>query len=66
MIKEKYGENEIKIAVIIGPEGGISLKEVEMIKENDNVVTVTLGKRILRTETVALNILSIIMYELDG
>ena len=66
MIKEKYGENEIKIAVIIGPEGGISLKEVEMIKENYNVVTVTLGKRILRTETVALNILSIIMYELDG
>lgn len=66
MIKEKYGENEIKIAVIVGPEGGISLKEVEMIKENDNVVTVTLGKRILRTETVALNILSIIMYELDG
>ena len=65
-IKEKYGENEIKIAVIIGPEGGISLKEVEMIKENDNVVTVTLGKRILRTETVALNILSIIMYELEG
>ena len=66
MIKEKYGENEIKIAVLVGPEGGISLKEVEMIKENDNVVTVTLGKRILRTETVALNILSIIMYELDG
>ncbi len=66
MIKEKYGENEIKIAVIIGPEGGISLKEVEMINENSNVITVTLGKRILRTETVALNILSIIMYELEG
>lgn len=65
-IKEKYGENEIKIAVIIGAEGGISPKEVEMIKENDNVITVTLGKRILRTETVALNVLSIIMYELDG
>ena len=65
-IKEKYGENEIKIAVIIGPEGGISPKEVEMIKENDNVITVTLGKRILRTETVALNVLSIIMYELEG
>ncbi len=65
-IKEKYGESEIKIAVIIGPEGGISPKEVEMIKENDNVITVTLGKRILRTETVALNVLSIIMYELEG
>ena len=65
-IKEKYGESEIKIAVIIGPEGGISPKEVEMIKENDNVITVTLGKRILRTETVALNVISIIMYELEG
>ena len=65
-IKEKYGESERKIAVIIGPEGGISPKEVEMIKENNNVITVTLGKRILRTETVALNVLSIIMYELEG
>ena len=65
-IKEKYGENEIKIAVIIGPEGGLSSKEVEMIQKSKNVTTVTLGKRILRTETVALNVLSIIMYELDG
>lgn len=64
-IKEKYGEKEIKIAVIVGPEGGISPKEVEIIKENNNVITVTLGKRILRTETVALNVLSIIMYELE-
>lgn len=65
-VKEKYREKEIKIAIIIGPEGGISLKEVEMIEENDNVITVTLGKRILRTETVALNVLSIIMYELEN
>lgn len=66
VMKEKYGENEIKIAVIIGPEGGLSSREVEMIQENKNVVTVTLGKRILRTETVALNVLSVIMYELEG
>ena len=66
VMKEKYGENEIKIAVIIGPEGGLSSKEVEMIQKSKNVTTVTLGKRILRTETVALNVLSIIMYELDG
>ena len=65
-VKEKYGEKEIKIAVIIGPEGGISLKEVEIIEDNENVITVTLGKRILRTETVALNVLSIIMYELEN
>ena len=66
VMKEKYGENEIKIAVIIGPEGGLSSREVEMIQETKNVVTVTLGKRILRTETVALNVLSVIMYELEG
>ena len=65
-IKEKYKDNEVKIAVIIGPEGGIDSKEVQMIQESDNVVTVTLGKRILRTETVALNVLSIIMYELES
>lgn len=64
-IKEKYQE-EVKIAVIIGPEGGIDTKEVEMINKNNNVRTVTLGKRILRTETVALNVLSNIMYELEN
>ena len=65
-IKEQYKDKEVKIAVIIGPEGGIDSKEVQMIQESDNVVTVTLGKRILRTETVALNVLSIIMYELES
>ena len=64
-IKERYKE-EVKIAVIIGPEGGIDTKEVEMINKNNNVRTVTLGKRILRTETVALSVLSNIMYELEN
>lgn len=64
-IKEKYQE-KVKIAVIIGPEGGIDTKEVEMINKNNNVRTVTLGKRILRTETVALSVLSNIMYELEN
>ena len=64
-IKEKYQE-EVKIAVIIGAEGGIDAKEVEMINKNNNVRTVTLGKRILRTETVALSVLSNIMYELEN
>lgn len=64
-IKEKYQE-KVKIAVIIGAEGGIDTKEVEMINKNNNVRTVTLGKRILRTETVALSVLSNIMYELEN
>ena len=57
-------ENNIKIAVIIGPEGGIDTSEVELIKQNGAKV-VSLGSRILRTETVSLNVLSIIMYELE-
>lgn len=63
-IKESYNQKEIRIAIIIGPEGGIASEEVEMLKGN-GAKSITLGKRILRTETVALNVLSIIMYELE-
>lgn len=55
---------DFKIAVLIGPEGGIDSSEIELLKEK-GVKIVTLGNRILRTETVALNVLSIIMYELE-
>lgn len=55
---------DLKIAVVIGPEGGIEEQEVEILKQCGAKI-VTLGKRILRTETVALNVLSIILYELD-
>ncbi len=57
-------ENNLKIAVLIGPEGGIEEAEVKMLKESGAKV-VTLGNRILRTETVALNVLSIMMYEFE-
>lgn len=64
-LKEVYNiNNEIKIAVIIGPEGGIDEEEIEILQKN-GARTITLGKRILRTETASLNILSNIMYELD-
>ena len=56
---------KVKIAIIIGPEGGIDKAEIEQL-EKYNAKIVTLGNRILRTETVALNMLSIIMYELDS
>lgn len=59
MKKEEYN-----IGIVIGPEGGIDKEEIEILKQAGAKV-VTLGKRILRTETVALNILSIIMYELE-
>ena len=68
LIKEKteqFKKGEvIKIGIVIGPEGGLEEQDVENLKENGAKI-ITLGKRILRTETVALNVLSVIMYELD-
>ena len=62
--KIKNTKDNLKIAIIIGPEGGIEEQEVEVLKQAGAKV-VSLGKRILRTETVALNMASIIMYELE-
>ena len=62
-LKNKMKKN-VKIGIIIGPEGGLEEKEVEILKQSDAKV-ITLGSRILRTETVAFVLTSIIMYELD-
>lgn len=62
-LKTRQTEN-LKIAVLIGPEGGIDHSEIEQLKEKGAKI-VTLGNRILRTETVALSVLSIIMYEFE-
>lgn len=53
-----------KVAVLIGPEGGIDDEEIKILKTN-NTKIITLGKRILRTETAPLAISSIIQYELE-
>lgn len=58
-------DKTMKIAIVIGPEGGIDSEEIAKLEENQAKI-ITLGNRILRTETVALNMLSIIMYELDS
>jgi len=54
-----------KIAIIIGPEGGFSKEEVDMLAKFDNVQVVTVGPRILRTETAGLAALAMIVYELE-
>ena len=61
--KFKYKQN-LKIAVLIGPEGGIDENEINLCKES-GFTSVTLGKRILRTETAPLVISSNILYELE-
>lgn len=54
---------EKDISIIIGPEGGFSKKEIENLKQiGGNIVS--LGPRILRTETAGLALISIIMYQL--
>lgn len=53
------------IAVFIGPEGGFSGEEIQQAV-CAGINPVTLGKRILRTETAGMTVLSIIMYHLEN
>ena len=65
LVKIKQEKKEkLNIGIVIGPEGGIDKEEIEILKQSGAKI-VTLGHRILRSETVSLNILSIIMYELE-
>ncbi len=71
---EKEKENTLKtvcknfkgstIGIFIGPEGGFSLEEITLA-EKSGVIPVTLGKRILRTETAGLVTTALLLYELE-
>jgi 16S rRNA (uracil1498-N3)-methyltransferase len=54
----------MKVGIFIGPEGGFDEKEVNCAVEN-GVERISLGKRILRTETAGLCILSILMFKME-
>lgn len=51
------------VALLVGPEGGLTTEEVKGAEER-GFVAVSLGKRILRTETASLAALSLLQYEL--
>lgn len=51
------------IGIFIGPEGGFDDSEIELIKEHAHLIS--LGNRILRTETAGLAALAILVYHLD-
>lgn len=57
-------DNAASIAVFIGPEGGFEESEIALAKEA-GITPISLGRRILRTETAGLTILSILMYQLE-
>ena len=48
------GREGLRVGILIGPEGGISEREAMWLAENANAKLVTLGPRILRTETAGL------------
>ncbi len=52
------------VGIFIGPEGGFETEEVEFAIAN-GAKEITLGKRILRTETAGITALSILMYHLE-
>lgn len=57
-------ENIKSIGIFIGPEGGFAEKEIEQALDA-GATPITLGRRILRTETAGLAVLSILMYQLE-
>ena len=62
-LKQVLGEYKApkKIAVIIGPEGGLTPEEIEFLKEKD-FISASLGKKILRCETAGLYAIASINY----
>ena len=52
------------VGVFIGPEGGFADEEIALAQEN-GITPITLGKRILRTETAGMTTTAILLYELD-
>lgn len=55
---------EQSIGIFIGPEGGFAEDEIALAKEKQMKI-ISLGKRILRTETAGLATMSILMYHLE-
>lgn len=55
-------DNNKKNYILIGPEGGFTNEEITLINSYNNVISINLGDKILRTETAAASMLSIINF----
>ena len=63
-LEKKGNIKEIKkVGIMIGPEGGFEENEIKALKDEDAYI-ITLGSRILRTETAGFTAASLIQYEL--
>jgi len=63
--RDSAGSPDDRIAILIGPEGGFDPEEAEKAVAS-GFIPVTLGPRILRTETAGPVVSAIVMYELGG
>ncbi|MCF0132885.1 MAG: 16S rRNA (uracil(1498)-N(3))-methyltransferase [Blautia sp.] len=54
-----------RVGIFIGPEGGFEEAEVALAQELANAQILSLGKRILRTETAGMTMLSVLMMHLE-
>ena len=62
MARELIDKKFVKVAIMIGPEGGFEEEEIQKLKDI-NAHIVTLGPRILRTETAGFTCASLLQYE---
>ena len=61
---QNNGDTIPQVGIFIGPEGGFTEEEIALAQEKA-VAPVSLGRRILRTETAGLAILSVLMFQLE-
>ena len=54
----------MQVGIFIGPEGGFDEAEIDTAVES-GINRISLGKRILRTETAGLMIVSVLMFKLE-
>lgn len=57
-------QSGMRVGIFIGPEGGFDVEEIEQAIAV-GISPITLGKRILRTETAGMTVLSILMFQLE-
>jgi 16S rRNA (uracil1498-N3)-methyltransferase len=59
--KSKFSPAPVPVYLVIGPEGGLAAEEVDQMKKYGGI-PLTLGSRILRTETAGLAALAVVMF----
>lgn len=68
-LEQAFGNASVdkpRIAVVVGPEGGLSVDEVEALTASENAWPVTLGPSILRTETAGIVAPALVLYACGG